>query len=704
MKILIVGGGPGGLYTAILLKKAHPDWDIAIYERNPDGATYGWGVVFSDRTISTFREADFPTYERISDEFVHWTAIDTYYRGEVIRADGHDFAGMSRKRLLIILQERCRELGIPIEFEHEIVLDMGAAAELDLSGFDSITYLNPADYDLVVAADGVNSRIRTMLAPHFKPSLTKGQAKFVWFGTDKVMDAFTFIFQENEHGLFQVHAYPFDGTMSTFIVETAEEVWRRAGLDQATEEESLAYCEALFADYLGGACLLSNRSLWGNFLRVRNRSWRHQNIVLLGDAAHTAHFSIGSGTKLAMDGAIALAQAFESADDLETALNLYELDRRPRVDILQQAAQVSRIYFENTSRYTHLEPQQFTFQLLTRSGRIHYDNLRTRDPYYVDRIDRWFGNQDVGGPLAPPPMFSAFRLRGMDLHNRAAVTLADQAEQTGAALLISAPTAVLPEGRITPDDPTLTDEADIEQWAQTAEQVHTAGGKLALVLNHAGRRGAVQPRAAGLDRPLLDGGWELTAPSALPYHARSSVPRAMEAADFERITAAFVRAAQLADEAGIDMLHLHMAHGYLLASFLSPLSNHRTDEFGGDLPNRMRWPLGVFAAVRAAWPQDKPLGVLLNMDDCQNNGLTAEEAVAVGQALKERGCDIIEPLVGQTTPRGYPAFGPGFLTPYADILRHDVDIPVMVGGFLRTSGEVNTLVAAGRADLCRMEL
>jgi anthraniloyl-CoA monooxygenase len=702
MNLLILGGGPGGLYAAILLKKANPQHDIHIVERNPAGATYGWGVVFSDRTINTFREADFPSYERITREFVTWTAIDIHYKGEIIRADGHDFAGMSRRRLLQILQERCRELDIQITFEREAVWqekgnETGSRKQekgsrknetgkppspIPDSQFlipNSQFLINPSHYDLIIAADGVNSATRTRFAEVFQPSLTPGKARYVWFGTDRLLDAFTFIIRANEHGLFQVHAYPFDGTTSTFIVETAEDTWRRAGLEAAGEADSIAYCETLFADFLGGARLLSNRSLWVNFIHVACKKWRHTvdgtPLILLGDAAHTAHFSIGSGTKLAMDGAIALAQAIETTPDLPAAVRLYETDRRPRVESLQAAALTSQRYFETLRRYTALAPQPFAFQLLTRSGRIHYDNLRTRDPRYADGVDQAF----AGRPNAPPPLHAPFSLRGLTFPNR----LASRDPQSGAGLLLTPPVSV--------------EETGAADWTQWVDAAHRAGARTGILLNHPGRRGGTKPNLHGADRPLKDAP-PLISASPLPYHRGSPVPRAAYPADLSAICAAFVQAARRADQTGFDLLQLHMAHGYLLAGFLSPLTNQRTDEYGGSPENRLRFPLKILDAVRAAWHQ--PLAIALTVDDWAKGGLRLDDAIEIGRALREHGCDLLQPLAGQTVPDDEPVYGAGCLTEYAEILRHEVGLPVLVDGYLTTSGEVNTILAGGRADLC----
>lgn len=717
MKVLILGGGPAGLYFGILLKKANPAHDITLIERNPANATYGWGVVFSDRTLTSFREADPKSYKEITDQFVLWEAIDVHYRDEVIRIGGNVFAGMSRRVLLNILQERCRDLGIKMIFQADIT---------DLAQLPAVAGAD--DFDLVVAADGVNSLTRKTYAHVFKPDLDIGKSKFIWFGTTKVLDSFTFIFRENEHGLFQVHAYPFDGTTGTFIVECEEEVWQRAGLDQASEADSIAYCEKLFAQDLGQAHLLSNRSLWVNFLTVKNKTWRHGNIVLLGDAAHTAHFSIGSGTKLAMEDAIALANAFEQHDDVAAALTEYELERRPKVEALQEAARESRVYFENIARTLNLEPLQFTFHLMSRSGRLGYDNLRQRDPRFVEAVDRWFATQPAAGPplargrfIAPPPLFNPYKLRELILANRIVLSpspaytagdglpspiLAAQLNRQalgGAGLVMTELVAISAEARITPGDVGMYRPEHVAAWRQIMDFIHTnSSAKVAIQLNHAGRRGSTRPRQEGLDRPLRAGNWPLLSASALPYTLHNQLPKAMDRADMEHICGDFVRAAQMAHEAGFDWLQLHFGHGYLLASFLSPLTNRREDEYGGSLENRLRFPLELFAAVRAVWPEDKPLSVALNVSDGVAGGFELAEAVQVAQALKAHGCDLIEVLAGQTTPEAHLAYGPGFLTPFSDWLHSKAGIATMVGGNLTTTAEVNTILAAGRADLCLM--
>lgn len=694
MKIAILGAGPAGLYCGLLLKKANSTHSITIFERNPADVTYGWGVVFSDRTLASFQRADYKTYEQITNRFVIWDAIDVYYGDEKIRCGGHVIASIARKELLSILQARCLELGVTLTFGREVqnLADLGT-------------------YDVVIAADGLNSLARNTYAAQFAPTVELGKARYIWLGAHKVLDAFTFIFCENEHGLFQVHAYPFSGDTSTFIVECAEDVWLHAGLDQADEVHSLDYCQQLLAPYLQGASLLSNNSKWISFPTLKTRHWHHQNVVLLGDAAHTAHFSIGSGTKLAMEDAIALASALEQHSNLEHALNEYELERKPVVEIFQRAAQDSQTYFETLKRYLCLPLVPFAFQLLTRSGRVSYDDLRLRDARFGDGVDRWFTTsvhvQDGASaqPLfAPSPLFTPLTLRSLTLQNRLVAPFCPPQGTTvphGPGLLLTEVVAVSHEGRITPDDPCLCNAEHLERWQQHVTEAHARSTeRLAIQLGHAGRRGSTRSRDHGLDLPLRGGNWPLLAPSPIPYTAFSQVPAAMDEADMQRVLQDFVQAAQLADKGGFDLLQLHAAHGYLLASFLSPLTNRRDDAFGGDLTRRMRYPLEVFDAVRATWPAQKPLAVALQASDGVKGGLTVEDAIHVARVLKEHGCDLLTILAGQTTIESELAYGHGYLTTLSDRLRNEAGLPTLLGGYLTTSNEINTILAAGRGDLC----
>ncbi|HYM32165.1 MAG TPA: bifunctional salicylyl-CoA 5-hydroxylase/oxidoreductase [Candidatus Cybelea sp.] len=709
MRIVIVGGGPAGLYFALLAKQANPAHQIDLYERNRADDTFGFGVVFSDETLGEFMSADPATYQEIVDNFAYWDQIDVHAAGQVVRSGGHGFCGIARKRLLEILQRRAAALGVRLHFQQEAAPDLAAFAGADL----------------IVAADGINSAVRERFADVFRPSLDWRHNRFVWLGTTKPLDTFTFIFRENEHGLFQVHAYRFDGSTSTWIVETSDETWRRAGLDRASEAETVAYCEKLFAPDLAGHPLLLNRSLWRQFPTVRCEHWVHRNIVLLGDAAHTAHFSIGSGTKLAMEDAIALNHAVASFSDVRQALAAYETSRKDEVGRLQHAAQVSLEWFEATPRYRGVEPIQLAMSLLSRSKRITYDNLRLRDPGFVAGVDRWFAEavrkQGLAVPEpAPPPMFTPFRLRGMTVANRIMVSPMCQysAEDGmpgdwhlvhlgsraigGAGLVVSEMTDVSPDARITPGCTGLWSEAHATAWKRIVDFVHAnSSARFGVQLAHAGRKGATcLPWAGGYDRPLPEDAWPIVSASALPYYPDSQVPKAMDRADMVRVRDDFARAARLAELAGFDMIELHMAHGYLLASFISPLTNRRDDEFGGSVDNRMRFPLEVFDAVRAVWPAHKPISVRVSATDWQEpGGLTAGDSVAVARLLKAHGCDVIDVSAGQTTPDARPVYGRMFQTPFADRIRHEAGVATIAIGAITSADQANTILAAGRADL-----
>jgi anthraniloyl-CoA monooxygenase len=699
----VIGGGPGGLYFALLLRKAAPEHEIEVVERNRPDDTFGWGVVFSDETLGNFLESDPPTYERITKDFVHWDRIDIHFRGEVVRSGGHGFSGIARRRLLQILQERCREVGVRVRFEHEV------------SGPEAVP-----DKDLIVAADGINSRTRSQMAEHFQPDIAHGKAKFTWLGADRAFDAFKFFIRTNEAGMFQVHAYPFDAEHSTFIVETDEATWRKAGLDRMPADESVAYCEKLFASELDGARLLSNKSEWISFRRVRNATWHHGNVVLIGDAAHTAHFSIGSGTKLAMEDSIALAKAVREHADVGSALRAYQESRWLDVAKLQRSAETSQSWFENIGRYRDLAPTQFAMSLMTRSKRVTHANLRLRDTAFADKVERWFAAaQGHGGAgPTPPPMFVPLRLRDLVLENRVVVSPMCQYSAAdgqpddwhlvhlgaravgGAGLVMAEMTDVSRDARITPGCAGIYSDAHVDGWQRVTEFVHRhSKAKIGLQLGHAGRKGSTKLMWEGIDQPLPDANWALVAASALPYFSHSQVPKPMDRADMDAVLADHVRATERAVAAGFDLLELHMAHGYLLASFLSPLTNRRTDAYGGTIENRMRYPLEVFAAVRAAWPAERPMSVRISATDWAPGGITDEDVLALAHALKHAGCDVVDVSTGQTVPESRPIYGRMFQTPWSDLLRHEVGIKTITVGNVQDWDQVNTILAAGRADL-----
>ena len=692
MRYAVIGGGPAGLYFALLAKKANPADEVLVAERNPPDATFGWGVVFSEETLGALRDADYETYNEIADNFARWNAIDIYYRDTKIRSRGHVFTGISRKVLLNILQRRCQALGVRIDFEREV---------RDVNEF--------AGADLIIGADGINGLVRRTHAELFKPQIAIHPTKYVWFGSDLPLDAFTFIFRRNDHGLFQVHAYPFDARTCTFIVECPEDAWRRAGLESASEADSIAYCEDLFQPELGGRRLMSNRSLWLNFVTLRQESWHRGNVVVLGDAAHTAHFSIGSGTKLAMEDSIALVDALRRHHDLNAALNDYEMERQPVVERFQEAALESSSYFEHVSRYAAFDPRQFAFNLLTRSRRITYVNLTQRDPELVRTVDSWFSAAATGSPdgavrLSPPPMFAPFRIGGMTLSNRVAIAAGSDLEaaaRTGAGLVLTEFVSVSEDGRITPQTPVI-DRSYQEALRLAADRIHQSGSLVALQLGHAGRRGSMRPRSDGVDRPLLRGGWRLIAPSPIAYTPRAALPRAMAARDIAHIVKVFEASAQAAASCAVDLLELNMAHGYLLASFISPLANHRTDEYGGSLENRMRFPLQVLDVVRTAWP--RPLMLRISASDWFPGGIDLDEAVEIGRLLKAHGADLIHPVMGQTVWESRADYRRLFGVPASDRIRNEAGIPTLASGYVSTSDDVNTILAAGRADLCLLDL
>jgi anthraniloyl-CoA monooxygenase len=705
-RVGILGGGPGGLYAGILLKKSFPDCAVDVWERNAADDTFGWGVVFSEETLFNLEEADPETYAEMAATFAHWDCIDTWHKGCVIRSCGHGFVGIGRQKLLNILQARAELLGVRLHYKTEVN---------DLSRF--------SDCDLLVAADGINSMVRRMYADHFLPSIDKRKCKFIWLGTKLKLPAFTFFLKANEHGFFQVHAYQFDSETSTFIVECDEQSWRNAGLDKATTDETVAYLENLYAEELQGHRLLTNKSEWINFRTIKNEHWFHENIVLLGDATHTAHYSIGSGTKLAMEDAICLDLMLREKDSLPEALQGYETERKWYTDKLQGAAQVSLEWFEDLWRRQDYDPDELMYSMMTRSRRLVHDQLHVRDEGYVKGVNKWFAERagvEFEGD-APTPMFTPFKLRGLTLENRVAVSpmCMYSAEDGvvndwhlvhigsravgGAGLVLTEMTDVSAEARISPGCAGMYKPEHVAAWKRIVDFVHErSGAKIGMQLAHAGRKGATKLMWEGIDQPLDDGAWEIVAPSPVPYLKHSQVPKALDRAGMDAIKADFVRAAGMANEAGFDMLEIHLAHGYLLGTFLSPLSNRREDEYGGPIENRMRFPLEIFLAVRAAWPADKPMSVRVSAIDWKEGGQTIEDTIAVCRALKEAGCDIVDVSSGHTDADEDPELGRCYQVPFSERIRKEVEIPTMAVGAIGNAGAVNSILASGQADLCAL--
>jgi anthraniloyl-CoA monooxygenase len=707
MKIAIIGGGPAGLYAAILLSKQRPNAEITVYERNRADDTFGFGVVFSDATLDNFETCDPPSYRRITQEFAYWDDIAVHFRGSVHRVGGNGFCGCSRRTLLTILQERARELGVHLHFETDIA---------DEARF--------ADADLIVVADGINSRFRDNHVDQFEPEVDLRSNKFAWMGSTKPLDAFTFIFQETEWGPFIAHAYQYESDRSTWIFETDPATFERAGLNGLDEPQSAERMKQIFGWFLGDHALLTNRSMWRNFPMIRNRRWVKGNMVLLGDAKASAHFSIGSGTKLAMEDAIALANAMQRAPNVAAALDAYEHGRREEVEKTQHAADVSLVWFEHLDRFWDFDPVQFAFGVMTRAKAITYGNLTLRAPDFVAEVDKAFARQvraggfdvDVEKPLAP--MFQPLRLRDMTVANRAVVSpmcmysaqegmpgdfhLVHYGSRAigGAGLMFTEMTCVGRDARITPGCAGLWNDAQEAAWTRIVDFVHAnSQTKFALQLGHAGRKGATRLMWDGIDRPLEQGGWDVVSASPLPYFPDSQVPRELDRAAMEAIKAEFVAATERGERCGFDMLELHCAHGYLLASFISPLTNRRTDDYGGSLENRLRFPIEVFTVMRAAWPAHKPMSVRISATDWAEGGITGDDAVLVARAFGQAGVDLIDVSTGQTVRDARPIYGRMFQTPFSDQVRNEARVATMCVGNITTADQINTILAAGRADL-----
>lgn len=720
MRIVCIGGGPAGLYFALLMKQRHPEHVITVVERNRPYDTFGWGVVFSDQMMEAMRLADPKTAAEVEDSFNHWDDIELVFKGHRIRTTGHGFVGIGRKKLLNLLQARCEELGVELVFERE--------AESDLEFPDA---------DLIIASDGVSSKIRNRYPEVFKPDMVVRPNRFIWLGTDRQFDAFTFDFRKTEHGWFQAHIYKFDDKTSTFIVETTEEAYRKHDLDKIDQQDSIAFCEELFAETLQGARLMTNArhmrgSAWINFSRLICGHWSHFNgrshVVLMGDAAHTAHFAIGSGTRLALDDAIELTRQFDrlghDRSNIPQVLAEYEEIRRVDVARIQNAARNAMEWFEVVGhRYAdQLEPQQFMYSMLTRSQRISHENLRLRDKSYLEQFERWFSNRAGTASLTDerplPPVFTPFTVRSVTLHNRVIVSpMAMYSAQDGvpgefhlahlgaralggAGLVFGEMTCVSPDARITPGCLGLWNDAQLAGWTRIVDFIHAASNaKVGIQLGHAGRKGSTRVAWEGIDQPLDAGNWPLISASALPYLKHSQLPKAMDRADMDRVTRDFVAAAQRAAATGADWLELHVAHGYLLSSFLSPLTNKRTDEYGGSHANRARYPLEVFTAIRAVWPSDKPMSVRLSCHDWYEGGNTPDDAAIFARMFKDAGADVIDCSSGQVVKGEQPVYGRLFQTPFSDKIRNEVGIATIAVGAISDADQANSVIGAGRADL-----
>jgi anthraniloyl-CoA monooxygenase len=710
MKIVVIGGGPGGLYFALLMKKRHPAYEISVYERNRRDDTFGFGVVFSDETLDNLMDYDAPSYTAITREFSYWDEIDFHFHGEVVRSTGHGFCGTERRTLLMILQDRCRELGVKLHFSSEV-------HELDQF----------ADADLIVAADGINSMIRARYAEHFQPEIELRRNHFIWLGSTAPTPAFSFYFTENEFGIWDLCTYQYKQNTSTWVIEAPEDTWAKAEsfLSSLDEAQTVAYLENMWAHLLKGHRLIANRSNWRRFPVIRNKNWYHKNIVLLGDALHSAHFSIGSGTKLAMEGAIQLFNAFAANGTVADALAHYQGTRREDVEKTQYAANVSALWTENPARYWRMEPVQACFSMLSRAKAVTYENLRLRDPDFVDRVQGWFAETvreqgfDIPQDNPPAPMFTPFRVGELVVQNRVVVSPMNMYSAKpggipgdfhlvhlgglamgGAGLVFAEMTAVSEAGRITPGCPGIYTPAQVVAWKRISDFVHEqSAAKFCLQLGHSGRKGSTRRGWDGMDHPLPGKNWEVVAASPLPFYDFMHMPREITRSEMDRVRDDYAQAARNAELAGFDMVEVHAGHGYLLSGFISPLSNMRTVQYGGSLENRMRFPLEVFDAVRASWPRGKPLSVRISATDWAANGITPPDALIVAAMFRAHGADIIDVSAGQTSRWANPVYGRMFQTPFSEMIRNELRVPTIAVGNITTADQVNTIVAAGRADL-----
>ncbi|MGJ9407353.1 bifunctional salicylyl-CoA 5-hydroxylase/oxidoreductase [Nesterenkonia aurantiaca] len=717
MRAAIIGGGPSGLYFSILMKQLDPSHEIVVWERNRANDTFGFGVVFSDETLGGIENADSVVANYMTEHFARWSDIDIQHRGQEITVGGQGFAAMGRKELLQMLQQRALSLGVTIHFSAEAP----PVGELE------------ANYDLVLAADGANSQVRAVYADHFLPQVDRRHNKFMWLGTDQVFEAFKFLIKETKWGVMQVHGYPYSDERSTFIVEMHEDVWRRAGFDATedtifppgvSDDQAVDRLREIFADELAGYELITNNSKWINFGTVRCENWSRGNVALVGDAAHTAHFSIGSGTKLAMEDALALAACLHENPDVTAALEAYEAERRPVVESTQRAAQASLEWFEDIGRYVGQDELQFAFNLLTRSRRITQENLRLRDPEFAERVEQHFAKSQ-GLDNAEPAMFQRGSIGPLELKNRVIVSAMDMYSADdgvagnfhlvhlgskalgGAGLVMTEMVCTSAEGRITPGCSGIYKSEHTESWKEVVDFVHNfSTAKIGVQLGHSGRKGSTRLMWEGIDNPLESDNWQTMGPSAEPYGPGNQVPREMTRNDMDDVVAQFVESTQRAAEAGFDLLEVHAAHGYLLSSFLSPISNRRTDEYGGSMEKRLRFPLEVFDAVRAVWPKDRALTVRISATDWHEDGNTMEEGVQIAQAFVDHGAQAVDVSTGQVTKHERPAYGRSYQTPFADRIRQDVALPagvkVIAVGAISSYDDLNSILLAGRADFCAL--
>lgn len=718
MRIVCVGAGPAGLYLAILVKKARPDFEVKVMERNRPGDAYGFGVVFSEETLDHFEVADGESFDALTKAFKEWGDIEVrHFSGERFVSGGHGFAAASRKELLALLSHRAEDLGADLRFSSEVT---------DLSSLP--------DADLIVGADGANSMVRAALASRLRPSVDLRTNKYIWFGTEKVFDRFHFMFIDTPEGLVWAHVYPYSDEGSTFIVEMAPDTWRALGLDRTEDEvyppgvsddHALEFCEALFADHLDGHGLIGNNSKWLQFPTIACERWHAGNVVLIGDAIHTAHFSVGSGTKLAMEDAIALSDLLVANDPLQEVLDRYEASRRPEVESLQRAAKASLEWFEGADRYRNMEPEQFVFSMLTRSQRVTYDNLRLRDPEYMASVDRWYSSSAHGSPVpidpGTPPMFHPYQVRDVVVPNRVVVSPMDQYSAVdgvptewhlvhlgsravgGAGLVMTEMTCVSPEGRISPADAGIWNDEQEAAWSRIVDFAHeNSTARVALQIGHSGRKGSTKLMWEGDTDPLDEGNWEIMGPSPIRYRPDSQVPKEMTREDMDMVRDQHVGAARRGEGAGFDWLELHFAHGYLLSSFLTPLANQRSDQYGGTLENRMRYPLEIFDAVRAAWPEQKPISVRVSATDWVGGAFDGDDAVEFAIRLREHGCDLIDVSTGQTSIHAEPEYGRLYQTPFSDRIRNEAGIATMTVGAVSSIDDIHNILVAGRSDLCVM--